>query len=193
MRIAFKEWAVIVDSLGAGEQILILRKGGISEGRGGFQVEHSKFWLFPTGFHQQRDSVLPTGQRRFDQMSGELADTSRVRVQHYAEVAAWERLESLEMAEALRGQHIWRDEVIAQRFDWGRAKNIFALAVRVYQLAEPRILPMQPTYGGCKSWIEFDEEISTEGSRPVLSDDQFSVKLEQFRSALRPATSGAVS
>ncbi len=41
MRIAFKEWAVIVDALGRGDQILILRKGGISEGRGGFQIEQS--------------------------------------------------------------------------------------------------------------------------------------------------------
>ena len=30
---AFKEWAVIVEALGQGEQIVILRKGGIAEGR----------------------------------------------------------------------------------------------------------------------------------------------------------------
>ena len=34
MRTAFKEWAIVVDALGRGEQIIILRKGGISEGRG---------------------------------------------------------------------------------------------------------------------------------------------------------------
>jgi hypothetical protein len=33
MRAAFKEWAVIVDTLGRGGQIVILRKGGISEGK----------------------------------------------------------------------------------------------------------------------------------------------------------------
>ena len=48
MRTAFKEWAVIVDALGRGQQILILRKGGISEGPGGFQVEQPEFLLFPT-------------------------------------------------------------------------------------------------------------------------------------------------
>ncbi|HEY6229533.1 MAG TPA: DUF1802 family protein, partial [Verrucomicrobiae bacterium] len=66
MRIAFKEWAVIVDALGTGRQIVILRKGGISEGRGGFQVDHPEFLLFPTLFHQQRESVLPEAQARFD-------------------------------------------------------------------------------------------------------------------------------
>ena len=33
---AFKEWHVVVEALAAGEQILLLRKGGIAEGRGGF-------------------------------------------------------------------------------------------------------------------------------------------------------------
>ena len=59
MRTAFKEWAIVVDALGRGEQILILRKGGIAEGRGGFKPEHERFLLFPTLFHQQRESVLP--------------------------------------------------------------------------------------------------------------------------------------
>ncbi|MEO8428438.1 MAG: DUF1802 family protein, partial [Verrucomicrobiota bacterium] len=71
MRIVFKEWAVVVDALGRGDQIIILRKGGISEGRGGFQVEHPEFVLFPTLFHQQRESVVPSAQARFDQLAPE--------------------------------------------------------------------------------------------------------------------------
>ncbi len=59
MRTAFKEWAIIVDALGRREQIIILRKGGISEGRDGFQMEHPQFLLFPTLYHQQRESVTP--------------------------------------------------------------------------------------------------------------------------------------
>ena len=38
----------MIDALGRGEQIIILRKGGIHEGRGGFQVDQPEFWLFPT-------------------------------------------------------------------------------------------------------------------------------------------------
>ena len=56
---AFKEWEAIVDALGQGAQIIILRKGGISEGRVGFQARHPKFWLFPTRFHQQWDNRKP--------------------------------------------------------------------------------------------------------------------------------------
>jgi hypothetical protein len=137
MRTAFKEWAIVVDALGRGEQLLILRKGGIAEGRGGFQMEHPQFLLFPTLFHQQRDSVLPAAQKRYDEIAPRLPGPEIIRLEYFAEVAAWRNLASLSSAESLRGQHIWRDEVIGARFDWGRAQNIFAIAVRVHRPVRP--------------------------------------------------------
>ena len=184
MRIAFKEWAIVMDALARGEQILILRKGGISEGRGGFKPEHSQFLLFPTAFHQQRKSVLDSAQRRFDELLPTLPPSNELRLAYYAEVIDSRQLLTLQAAQALRGQHIWRDEVIAERFDWGRAKNIYAMALRVFRLAQPRTLPLLPEYGGCKSWIELEEEVSIANSSPVLDDASFEKKLTEFRSAL---------
>jgi len=187
MRTAFKEWAIVVDALGRGEQILILRKGGISEGRNGFQVEHPQFLLFPTLFHQQRESVTAEAQARYDQMAAHFAPPEVVRVEFIAEAVAWRRLDSLSTAESLRGQHCWRDEVIEQRFDWGRAKNIFAIAVRVHRLPLPVELPMSPAYGGCKSWVELEKDISTAGAQPVLEQPAFDHKLQQLLAALNTA------
>ena len=184
MRIAFKEWAIVVDALGSGEQIIILRKGGLREERGGFEVEHSRFLLFPTLFHQQRESVIPSAQARFDQIAPHWPDPSRLRLNHFAVVSGWLRLESLEAAERLRGQHIWRDEVIRQRFDWSGERSIHALAVRVYRLPAPVEFPMLTSYGGCKSWIELTEDISTSGAQPVLSDSAFALKLNQLHGSL---------
>ena len=187
MRTAFKEWAVIVDALGRGDQVLILRKGGINEGRGGFHVEHPEFLLFPTLFHQQRDSVLPLAQKRFDEIAPHFPPADRLQLEFLAKVVAWQRLDSLEAADRFRGQHVWRDEVIAQRFDWGRAKNIFAIAVRVFRLPRAIALPMLPAYGGCKSWVELETEIDTAGSLPVLSEEQFATKRKRFDAALEGA------
>jgi hypothetical protein len=189
VRVAFKEWAVVVDALAQGEQILILRKGGISEGRGGFQVEHPSFLLFPTLFHQQRESVNPDAQRRYDVIAPTLPGPDKLRLEYYGELAAWERLDSMASAERLRGQHIWRYEVIADRFDWGKAKNIFALAVRVYRLPVVTELATLPQYGGCKSWVELDTDISIEGAVPVLDDASFAQRLSEFREALTPTGS----
>ena len=186
MRIAFKEWLIVVDALGRGEQIIVLRKGGLGEGREGFKAEHSRFLLFPTLFHQQRESVVSSAQLRFDEMTSSLALKDCVRIEFFCELAAWERLDSLAAAERLRSQHIWREEVIAERFDWGNERNILALAVRAFRLPEVVELPMLEHYRGCKSWITLAQEISTDGAIPVLSETGFAQKLLEFQSALKP-------
>jgi hypothetical protein len=185
MRIAFKEWAAIVDALATGRQIVILRKGGISEGRAGFQVDHPEFLLFPTAFHQQRDSVIAEAQTRFDCLEPIPADI--VRIEYFCRVAAWRRLDSLEDAQRLEGQHVWKPDVIEERFDWGRSKAIFALVVRTFRLQERVDLPMSLRYGGCKSWIELERDIDVSNARPVLSDDDFEGLLKRFNAALSSA------
>lgn len=190
MHIAFKEWAIVVDALGRGEQIVILRKGGISEGPGGFQVEHPQFLLFPTLYHQQREQVLPAAQTRYDEIVPSLPPPEILRIEYWGQIVAWRQLGSLAAAERLRGQHIWRDSVVAERFEWGRQKNIFALAVRIHRLPNRLELPMRPEFGGCKSWVEITPEVDPGGSVPVLDDATFAKRLALFGAALAdpPAT-----
>lgn len=181
---AFKEWMIIVDALERGDQTLILRKGGIAEGRGGFQVAHERFLLFPTGFHEQRDLVIESAQDRFDALSGLPEKGDPIRISSYAEVAESLRVEDLERAKRLEGQHIWRPEVIEQRYEWGRAEGIYAIAVRVYKLPAPVVFEPKPEYGGCKSWVEMERAIPTVDASPVLSDSEFAERLNAFRAAL---------
>jgi hypothetical protein len=53
-RFALKEWAVVIEGLKAGRQLILLREGGVQDGRGGFHADHREFFLFPTFEHQQR-------------------------------------------------------------------------------------------------------------------------------------------
>jgi hypothetical protein len=184
MRAAFKEWAIVVDALGRGEQIIILRKGGISEGRGGFQMEHQRFLLFATLFHQQRESVLANAQTRYDAIVPTFPPKDKLRLEYFAEVAQAKQLHSQGELNALHGQHIWRNEVIAERFDWGKSKSIYALAVRVYRLPQAVELPMLSAYDGCKSWIELDHEIHTDGAKTVLDELSFGARLTRFRNVI---------
>jgi len=93
---AFKEWAVVVDALGAGDQILIIRKGGISESRGGFKPEHPAFLLFSTRYHQQRESVVPAAQARCDELAARFPAPDVVRLESWAEAVEWRRVDSRE-------------------------------------------------------------------------------------------------
>jgi hypothetical protein len=186
VRVAFKEWAVVVDALLRGEQAVIVRKGGLREGPGGFHIEHPEFLLFPTLFHQQRESVTPAAQARYDELAPHFPPPETLRIEGFARVIEWRRLASLASVWQLRGQHIWRDDVITERFDWGRDKHIYALAVRVFRLDSMVKLPMRPAYGGCKSWVQLAEEVSLAGARPVLAEAAFAAKLESFQKALGP-------
>ncbi len=186
MRIAFKEWAVVVDALACGEQILILRKGGISEGPGGFQLEHDRLLLFPTLFHQQRELVTPTAQIRYDLIAPRFSPNI-VRLECFAEVVDWKLIENIEAAMRLRGQHVWCEEVVREKFETGKTRSLYAMALRVFRLPAPIELPMAAHYGGCKSWVELDTIISRDDAQPVLTDEEFDVKLKQFEHALDTA------
>lgn len=184
MRVAFKEWAVVVDALGRGEQLVLLRKGGIHEGRGGFRPEHKEFLLFPTRFHQQRAAVMPAAQARFDELARSFPPEDRVRITYGATVAASHQIRSLDAALALRGRHIWREEVIKERFAWGREESVWALVVRVFRLAGPVELPLQPDYAGCRSWLTLAEEVPTAGAAPVLPDAEFEARRREIEDLL---------
>jgi hypothetical protein len=186
MKSAFKDWAIVVDALGRGEQILILRKGGISEGRGGFKVEHEEFLLFPTLYHQQGEQVVDSAAARYREIAGDFPPPETLRIEYAAKLQEWTEVLSLDHARRLAGQHIWKDEVISDRFEWGREQKIFALALRVLRLPSPVETPMLKDYGGCKSWIELAVEIPLDGAEPVLDDIAFDKKLNAFRTALNP-------
>ena len=59
---ALKEWAIAVEALLQGELILLLRKGGIRETGGKFQVQCDRVALFPTVEHQKSDWLKPAYQ-----------------------------------------------------------------------------------------------------------------------------------
>lgn len=158
---AFKEWAVVCRALAEGRQSVILRKGGIAEGPGGFEVADSEFLLFPTYLHQS-----PAGWREPFVAEPEPAELV---LTHAAAVTEWKRLETLEELRALRDRHLWSDAIVEERFRRWSEGGVHALFVQVYALPAPVRLPMLPAYSGCLSWITLDRKVSLAGATPVLS------------------------
>ncbi|HVE42419.1 MAG TPA: DUF1802 family protein [Planctomycetota bacterium] len=177
---AFKEWAVVCRALGQGRQILILRKGGIAEGPRGFEVTDRQFFLFPTYLHQAPSSVVPEWR---EALAAESVDPSpgRVSISLYAIVSSWLKIASIEKLRALEGAHIWSDEIVSERFKRWSEESVTALLVRVYALPTPVVLDSLPAYAGCKSWITLSEQVSLEGARPVIADEDFERKLAEVR------------
>ncbi|MBM4067669.1 MAG: DUF1802 family protein [Planctomycetes bacterium] len=168
MKQAFKEWAVVCQALAEGRQALIIRKGGVAETVGAFQLEHARFWLYPTYTHQQRDGIRPDALPILAQVESDRPPLGTIRLSHFAEVTGVYLVNDLVRAMLLAHLHIWSDETVRKRFEY-RAPGLHVMPVRVYRAATHDI-PESPAYHGCRSWVDLDRDLSTEGAMPVLSD-----------------------
>jgi hypothetical protein len=162
---AFKEWALVCEALGTGRQNILIRKGGIAEGKAGFRFLHQEFFLFPTWFHEQLektilepDTALPLQQDQFLEI-------------RYLAVVEWTRLiDNFDQLQRLREFHILHDTVLHERFHWDETPGVHVALVRVFRLDPPHRIPYEKKYGGCRSWLQVP---SQEGSAlvSVLSDE----------------------
>jgi hypothetical protein len=168
---AFKEWGVICKALAEGRQALILRKGGIAESGGDFEVEHTHFWLFPTWTHQQQPAALrPEALPLLEQIELERPPTGKVRLTHFAEVTGIYHVGHLTPALLLAHLHLWSEETVRKRFAY-RAPGLFVLPVRVWRAAQSFELPDTEYYQGCRSWVELERELPTDGATPVKTEE----------------------
>lgn len=182
MSIAFKEWQVICDALASGRQSILLRKGGIHEGREGFSFAHKSFHLFPTKFHAQADHVREghfTPEKEW-----QVGD--RFEITHHAEALCAVTLTDWAQVEALQPYHIYTEQTLRERFDWegkGMASGSIHLAlVRVSALKPPLELIYDTRLGGCRSWVEIpdDDPDRLENAENVLGQDRFSTLFERI-------------
>jgi hypothetical protein len=184
LNVALKEWAAVCRALEQGRQILLLRKGGILEAIGGFEVEHPRFLLFPTYLHQNLEMLKPEAHAGFEPHSVEPA---QVRLSLAAEVTDVIGMPSRPQTDAISWAHVWTAPLIDMRFNYRPKNPLYLLLVRVYRLAQAVTVENTPAYAGCKSWVPLEQPIETAGAVPVLSDDDY----EDLRNRIRSSIAGA--
>ena len=184
--IALKEWAATCAALGAGRQILLLRKGGIADAGGIFELEHAQFWLWPTGFHQSA-TLLKSDDRKY--LQSEPSDKKHLQFSLFAQaVQTWEIApEALQVLGDLR--HIWSQSYLDIRANYHQEHSLLCVALRVWEIPTPHVVEMKSEYGGCKSWIALNEELSTQSATPIMDEKQFDKYLQELDGALRNGAS----
>lgn len=185
LRYAFKEWAVICKALEQGRQAMILRKGGVAETDGGFRLEHTRFWLYPTYTHQQRGGIKADALPLLEEAEAERPPPGVVRLTHFAEVSGVYHVRNLTAALMLESLHCWSEETVEARFAY-RSPGLYVMPARVYRACEAFEFPESPAYAGCRSWVEFDRELPTAGAVPVLDDKSFRDLLRTLDLILNP-------
>src|SRR4051812_28816495 len=171
--VGFKEWALVCEALGRGEQSVLLRKGGLAEGREGFGFWHSEFFLFPTFFHEQVVKV------RTPAAEMPPAPAGKIEIRYFAKLEAQKEISEWTQAAALEPLHILGQSVVRQRFEYQGA-GLHAALVRVFRLEPVWIFPDNSAYGGCRSWVNLPEYPPGIRVEPVLNDDEHRKASQQF-------------
>jgi hypothetical protein len=176
---ALKEWAVAINALESGKTIMLLRKGGIHERNGHFQVANKQILLYPTYEHQQAFMLKAEyANRVYPVTSGWHPET--VPIGSCAEITDILPVSDESIVNTLLPFHIWNEHFIRDRLKWKPRQPLYILLLRTYKLPQQEIL-YHPKYGGCKSWIDLDQPIHLQGAKPVLSDFEYTQLVETIR------------
>ncbi|HET7712432.1 MAG TPA: DUF1802 family protein [Thermoanaerobaculia bacterium] len=166
---ALKEWSTVIDALAAGEQIILLRKGGIADPKFGLEAE--RFYLYPTYFHQA------------DREAEE-----HVTITAWCEVMKIWRVRDESMLDRVASLVAMPRDAVATRYRFRPDQALHVIAVLTWRLPQPARITVKPEYAGCRSWISIDDEIDVDGSVAALDGPDF---LEQLSALDRLSDSTA--
>ena len=183
---ACKEWAVIVHALLEGEQVIDVRKGGLHEDGRHFDLQSTRFWLYPTAEHQKAE-LLKEPYRHWIDLASAAPVGESIRIDGWADVDHAAEITEPEQLDALASKLIWTPEYAQSRLGWKRRDPLWVLVLRVHRLLEPITVPWSDAYGGCTSWVDLDglpDDPESVPSELALSDVAFEGRLKGILEAL---------
>lgn len=166
---ALKEWSTVIDALGTGRQVILIRKGGIADPK--FGVEAERFYLYPTYFHQPAAAEEPRS----------------VTISHWCEAVRTWRIRDLELLYRLEPLVVMSREALETRYHFRPDQALHVIGVRAFALPAPVTIDVKPEYVGCRSWVSIDDEIHMDGSKPALASEDLRARLESVEAMLAAA------
>ena len=183
-QMALKEWAVTVQALAEGQQLLLLRKGGIHESSKDFRVIHPDFLLYPTYEHQREDLLKEAHQSSLRQVLQEPRQEDRITFSHWARVEETVEVAEQDQVDGLSPHYIWTNDYAQSRLRWKPMLPLAVMLLRVYRLEEPVSVPFWPEYQGCTSWVDVLDRVPLGRLEPVLDDVEFRRQVDKIKGCL---------
>lgn len=165
---ALKEWASVIEALDRGEQVVLIRKGGLADPT--FGLEADRFYLFPTNYHHSGGG-----------------EPTHVPITHWAEVVRTWQVRDLETLHRLEPLVALDRATLDIRYKFRPDQAINVIAVRAWRLAKPVRVAMTEAYAGCRSWVSLDEEIDVDESVPAIGEAELQAKIESVDTLLAVA------
>ncbi len=193
-RVALKEWSATCRALDVGRQIILLRKGGILDADGVFELEQPQFWLLPTWFHQDT-ALLQNSDRHF--LDSPQNQDKTLHLQWLAQVARVWAIDDADDERALQVlaslPHIWSERYLQTRVRYKPDHPLLCVALRLWKVPQAHVVESHPSYFGCRSWIELDEDLPLNDLRPAMEDEEFAIQVGQLDAALQAVARGTKS
>ena len=178
--VALKEWATVLEAMARGEQLLLIRKGGLIEPGSGFELVSRTFLFYPTFEHQAVNYLRPPYQRYFDDALRQRAPAGQVRFDLYGVAVASMASTDPSVVERLQPLHVYNDAFLTQRLKWQPDQPLVVVVVRAFRLPSPQLVPVVPAYAGCTSWVTLASPVTVEGAQPVVDDATFQQRLRDL-------------
>ncbi len=186
-QIALKEWGSVLVAMARGEQLLLIRKGGLADGTIGFELLSDTFLFYPTFEHQAVKYLRAPYSGYLDEALQQRAPAGHVRLDLAGLVVASVQSRDATVLKRLEPFHVYNDAFLAQRLQWQPDVPLVITVVRAFRLPAPQIIPVVERYAGCKSWVELEQPVSLEGATPLLDDHVFRGRLAQLHAVLGPS------
>ncbi|MFM6189671.1 DUF1802 family protein [Planktothrix sp.] len=186
---ALKEWKIAIQALEEGQTILLLRKGGIREQGGKFNVAQDKILLYPTFEHQQPTLLKPEYANQVQLVSSGWHPET-VKISSFAEITdilSWNNSQDQSLINALMPFHIWNEVFVRDRLQFKPQQPLYILLLRTYKLPKVYEIPYDSSYGGCRSWIELQENIPLDNMIPVLTQENYDQQVSTIYNILQPS------
>jgi len=177
---ALKEWATVLEAIGRGEQLVLIRKGGLIEPSAAFELIASSFVFYPTFEHQAVQYLREPYQGSFEEAVRRRAPDGQVRFDLLGQAVRTTTCADPAIVRRLAPFHVYNETFLTQRLKWQPDQPLVIVVVRAFRLAEPCAVPVQPQYAGCKSWVQLEAPVSLAGAVPILEETAFDRRLREL-------------
>ena len=181
---ALKEWATVIEAMGRGEQVVLIRKGGLIEPGSGFELAAPAFLFYPTFEHQAVNYLREPFRGYFEAAKAARAPEGQVRFSLFGQAMHAAPSHDPQVVKRLEPFHIYNEAFLTQRLKWQPEQPLMVVIVRAYRLTSPQTIAAAPQYAGCKSWVNLDAPVACDAPQPVLDDAAFAARRREIESLL---------
>lgn len=168
-----REWQSVCDAVAHGQNHLLIRKGGIAEGRDGFQVRKNFFGLLPTLFHQVKSHAphanAPEPPRTVDLLC-QLVD-------------AWSVPSTTDLS-SVASFHRYEHDQLSARQNYKTDRPLSLILVRAFRLRQPLEIAAGEVKAACRSWIDLPLSVGLGGIEAIADPALLEPILSHARQAI---------